>query len=68
MALTNRQKSELAAALLMQAGNLVEFRDHYLDGDAYEGLRKASSEDIAAQLSTWLKRLPGDYWDSRLPL
>lgn len=64
MALTNIQKQILAERLIQQAGNLVEFRVDLLD-DSTE-LRKATQEDIAAQLGKWLHRLPGLYWDNRL--
>ncbi|AYQ98619.1 hypothetical protein SEA_RIPARIAN_45 [Mycobacterium phage Riparian] len=66
MALTNVQKADLAHALLIQAGNLVEYRDHYVD-QLHSSLQNATTEDIATQLTIWLQRLPGEWWDSRLP-
>lgn len=63
MALTNAQKRELAAALLNKAGDLVEFFDEQCPGLAFE----VDRADAAAQLAVWLKNLPGDAWDTRLP-
>jgi hypothetical protein len=61
MALTATQKDDLVSALLAQAGNLLEFPDllpESLQGDL---------DAVGAQLTTWLKRLPGTGWDARLP-
>ena len=63
--LTRTQKRALAVRLLHQAGNLVEFWGEYVEDD--EILSEVNSTDAAAQLSRWLKHLPGEYWDLRLP-
>lgn len=67
MAMSNREKAELARAVLHQVGNLVEFRDDMLDTDTYPALRNVTTQEIALQLTRWLQRLPGESWDNRLP-
>jgi len=63
VALTNAQKRQLAINLLHKAGDLVEFFDEQCPDLAAE----VSKEDAAAQLTLWLKNLPGADWDMRLP-
>lgn len=63
MSLTNDQKRRLAAALLNKAGDLVEFFTDLCPDLAEE----IEAGDAAAQLAVWLKNLPGDAWDTRLP-
>lgn len=62
--MTRAQKQELAFLLLSQAGNLVEFWGEH--GSPIES--ELSADDVAEQLTVWLKTLPSDVWDSRLPL
>jgi hypothetical protein len=57
--LTNKQKRELAAALIQAAGAVVG----NLWAQPSAGLDPG---DAAKQLALWLKDLPGDYWDKRL--
>lgn len=57
------QKRRLALALLNQAGDLVEFFTDKCPDLADE----ITSAEAAEQLGRWLKHLPGDDWDTRLP-
>lgn len=57
--LTNKQKRELAHALIQAAGAIVG----NLRAQACAGL---DPSDAAKQLALWLKDLPGDHWDKRL--
>jgi hypothetical protein len=57
--LTNKQKRELAAALIQAAGAIVG----NLRAQPSAGLDPG---EAAKQLALWLKNLPGDYWDKRL--
>lgn len=61
--MTRRQKQEIAARLIYAAGNLVEFygEDHSPE------IPGISAEEFASTLAAWLKTLPGDSWDKRLP-
>lgn len=61
--MNNDQKRQLAAALLNKAGDLVEFFAELCPELAEE----VSADDAGAQLGVWLKNLPGDAWDNRLP-
>lgn len=64
MALTNAQKAALALALMHKAGDMVEFFTDMCPELAEE----VDAADAAAQLTMWLKKLPGSAWDMRLPL
>jgi len=67
--MTRHQKEALAYALLGQAGDLIEFWHDYLrSGKLPDNLAGVDVEEAAEQLTQWLKRLPGDIWDNRLPL
>jgi hypothetical protein len=61
--MTNAQKKALAYELMQQAGNMVEFRSEILTEGELEGV---DSDEIRDQLWTWLKRLPHDFYDTRL--
>lgn len=63
MSLNNDQKRALAAVLLNKAGDIVEFFTELCPELAEE----IDAADAAAQLAVWLKNLPGDAWDVRLP-
>lgn len=65
MALTNRQKAALAGEVINRVADIVEFRSEIITDPE---LADVSLLEIAAQLSTWLKGLPGDSWDTRLDL
>lgn len=66
--MTKEQKRALAAVLIREAGNLVEFwEEKQASGYGDECLNGLSSNDIGLQLAIWLKDLPGDEWDTRLP-
>ena len=65
MSMSNSEKAVLARVLLSQAGNIVEFRTDMLE--SYPELQHVTTKDIALQLTTWLQRLPGESWDTRLP-
>lgn len=71
--MTPRQKRAAAALLIRAAADAVEILDEVRCGnrDAYEHQRgvidELSLEEIRAQFAMWLRGLPGDCWDSRLP-
>lgn len=60
--MTKAQKRILVDALLGAAGDMVENHP-----DNIPELSDVPASEIAAQLAQWLKRLPGDSWDKRLP-
>lgn len=64
MALTNQQKADLAEVVIRNVANLVEFRSDMINSPSLANL---STDEIAAQLTQWLKGLPGEAWDTRLP-
>ncbi len=59
------EKTALAMLLLRKAGDIAEFWGELVKDEP--ALAEVSSEDAAEQLTVWLKRLPGDRWDLRLP-
>lgn len=61
-ALTQRQKRIIAGELIQCAGTLIEFWEERFDNDP-----PCTADEAAHQVATWLKRLPGDAWDNRLP-
>jgi len=64
--MTNKQKEELAGALISRAGELID--DWAREVDTYHPeLKGVSSAEAAEQLAKWLKHLPGNVWDVRLP-
>jgi hypothetical protein len=67
MALNREQKGELAAQVIRQVGNLVEFWNEHED-DLPEGhpLKNVALAEIRDQVATWMAKLPGDAWDVRL--
>ena len=56
---TNEMKRRVARALLLQAGNLVEFWGEM--GDS-----AVDAEFARKCLARWMRPLPGDEWDFRL--
>lgn len=56
----NEKKRLVAHKLLQAAGNLVEFWGEM-------GAEGVGADEAAELLSKWLKYLPGDEWDTRLP-
>lgn len=54
--MTKEQKRELALILLSGAGDIIEW-------EIFKGL---TEKEVAAQLTIWLKRVPGRNWDHRL--
>lgn len=66
--MNKQQKEALANALLREAGTLIEFwSDKTADSSDSETLATIDPDEAAHQLAVWLKRLPGDGWDLRLP-
>lgn len=60
--LTLKQKQALAVKLITKAGDLVEYW-----GEGTGEMEGVSAEQVGQQLSIWLKGLPGNHWDMRLP-
>lgn len=61
----NARREALATLLLLRAGDIVEFwSDHVREDEALQGL---SAEEAGKMLSEWLRGLPGEGWDARLP-
>lgn len=63
--LSREQKHALAALLLSKAGDIAQFWDEET-ADVPE-LAKGDRRAALAQLTAWLKYLPGGAWDKRLP-
>lgn len=63
--LTQKQKRALADLLLREAGAIVEFWSEKTE--FFDDLHGVSPDDAAEVLAHWLKSLPGDSWDFRLP-
>ncbi|MFB7473185.1 hypothetical protein [Kitasatospora sp. NPDC056184] len=61
--LTREQKAGIAAALIHQAGTLVEFWSEMQPELAAEGV---TAEMARSCLAAWLGKLPGNVWDIRL--
>ena len=59
--LTNKQKEELAFAVMSQVANLIEFPDMLP-----EELQNVDSREIKKTLRSWMFNLPGNIWDTRL--
>lgn len=64
MALTKQQKAILAFEVINRIADMVEFRTEIVTDPVLADL---TTDEIAAQLTMWLKGLPGDAWDTRLP-
>ena len=62
--LTVDQKRAVAERLIIQAGSLVENWTEVTAGD--ERLDGVSAEDAAQAIGSWLFKLPGSSWDTRL--
>lgn len=62
--ITRDQRAALAGMLLTQAGNLVEFWSEYTASEPE--LADVDAHTAAVVLGVWLRRLPGDGWDTRL--
>jgi len=71
---TPQQQRAVAALLLHAAADAVEILDEVRSSsrDAYDHQRgvidEVSLEEIRAQFAMWLRGLPGNDWDSRLPM
>ena len=69
--MTPRQKHAVAVMLLRAAGDaldmLDEVRSEGQPEDYHRDLDGVRREEVAAQFATWLRALPGNEWDSRLP-
>lgn len=64
--MTNKDKQLLASVLISAAANVVE--NMRCDQFAYmEEIKHLDPDAAAMQLAKWLKNLPGDVWDTRLP-
>lgn len=64
-ALTRDQKQRLAQIVISQAANLFEDWDHVREIHGITGIDERVAKQ---QVANWLNRLPGDCWDTRLPL
>ena len=68
MALTRKQRAAVAAALISEAGTLLEFwAEKTADLGWIDGLDEVSADDAAECLADWLQRLPGNSWHASLP-
>lgn len=68
MRLSNTQKGQLADELIKAAGDLLErWGLEGLPADRHTELATLTVDDAATQLAIWLRKLPGNGWDSRLP-
>lgn len=56
---TQQKKRIVAELLIRKAGDLVEFWSDCGDADV-------PVDEVRDFLTTWLKNLPGDAWDTRL--
>ncbi|MDT0442297.1 hypothetical protein [Streptomyces johnsoniae] len=60
----NERKAKVAEALLIAAGDLLE---RWTEAHQSRGEEPPCEVGEAREyISTWLKRLPGNYWDDRL--
>ena len=59
MSLTRKQKADIAAALVQDAGNIAEFW-------AERGLGDIPRNEGVDYLASIVRRFPGDAWDTRL--
>lgn len=65
--LSPMQREQLALMLVRRAADIVEFLDEFVgDNPDYFMLQNVDPERVAAQLHTWLKRLPSDRYPTRL--
>lgn len=66
--LTREQKRALARTVWSRCGDFAEFWGEMLEGGTIpEELHDADPQAVFEQLSRWLRRLPGDTYDLRLP-
>lgn len=61
----NRRREALAKLLLTRAGDILD--DWLTLTTDYKDLRGLSEEEAGLLLADWLKSLPGESWDDRLP-
>lgn len=67
MALTREQKGELAALVIQQVANVVEFwGEREEDLPAASPIKGLSNEAVREQIALWMDKLPGTGWDIRL--
>lgn len=59
MALSRKQKADIAAALIREAGTLAEFWTE-------KGLSDIPCDEGVAYLASLMRKMPGDAWDKRL--
>lgn len=64
MALSRKQKDDLAWIVLLAMGDLAE--QAAIGGIGSGELDDVNPEDVREQIATWARRLPGDKWDTRL--
>lgn len=68
MALTNAQKQALAGLIIRGAADaLALYGSNPNNSPESDVLADATSGDLYEQTSRWLSRLPGPFWDARLP-
>ena len=65
--MTREQKNLLATALISAAADMLEHVEDRHGPGRYAELGSIPMEEMQAQLSKWLGKLPGDGWDCRLP-
>lgn len=65
--MTRDQKKRLAAALINQASQLVEYWDEKVGSGYYQELADIDADEAAQQIADWLGRLPGEEWNTNLP-
>jgi len=68
MSLTNPQKAALAKLVIRSAADtLAAFEDEPGNFPESSVLGEIDMDDLRDQVGRWLHRLPGSYWDTRLP-
>ena len=61
-ALSNRQKEELAFFVMSRVADLVEYPEMWQSGI----LADCDPSAVREILATWMRKLPGKMWDTRL--
>lgn len=68
MSLTNPQKAALAKLIIRSAADtLAAFEDEPENFPESADLAGIEIDDLYDQVGRWLHRLPGSFWDTRLP-
>lgn len=65
--MTRKQLHVLAGELAFAAGCICDsLQEKIEDGLISDELKGVSTEEVSEQLAKWLRKLPGDAWDTRL--